>query len=280
MSLDPQAQVTCKNCGNFFVGKYCNQCGEKVFEEHDRSFKHLFEEVFHFLTHFEGTFFNTLKVLPGKPGRISTDFTAGIRRKYFKPLSFFLMLVILYLMFPVYEGLNMRLQYHEMNVLYGKYATEKVEEVMDKKHYSKEELSEKFHVKGEKASKFLLFIIIPSMAVVSYMMGFRKRKYYYDHFIFSTEAVSFFILWGFLLLPLLSFLLHKVYPFEIGGGERFGVIVMFSGLAIYIAIASRRFFRFRVLYSIFFTFMFTVTLGVFVQLIYKAILFFVVIHLV
>lgn len=279
MSADLREPHTCNNCGNTFSGKYCNQCGEKVFEEHDRSFKHLFEEVFHFLTHFEGTFFNTVKVLPGKPGRISTDFTAGIRRKYFKPSSFFLMLVILYLMFPVYEGLNMRLKYHAMNPLYGKYATQKIAEVMQEKNLSEEKLAEKFQIKGEKASKFMLFLIIPAMAVVSYAMGFRKRKYFYDHFIFSTEAVSFFILWGFLLLPLITVILLSLDIYPIRSEQMLG-IVMFAGVGIYTGRAAGRFFNYRIIPAILFSFVFSIALAMFVQYIYKAMLFFVVIHLV
>ena len=279
MSVDPLTQHTCQNCANTFSGKYCNACGEKAFEHHDRSFKHLFEEVFHFLTHFEGTFFNTVKVLPGTPGKLSTDFTGGIRRKYFKPLSFFLMLVILYLMFPMYEGLNMQLKYHAMHPLYGKYAAAKITEVMADKGYTMEKLSDAFHLKGEKASKFLLFIIIPAMAVVSYAMAFRKRKYYYDHFIFSTEAVSFFILWGFLLLPVLSILLAKIHLNPIRSETGVGVL-MFSGLGIYTGIAAGRFFNLRFIYSLLFSIIFSLVLALFVQYIYKAILFFVVIHLV
>lgn len=35
----PQTKDTstvCKNCSNHFSGKYCNQCGEKVYKETDR----------------------------------------------------------------------------------------------------------------------------------------------------------------------------------------------------------------------------------------------------
>ena len=75
--------VKCKNCQHEFTGKFCNQCGEKVYSEHDKSLKHVFEEGFHFLTHFEGTFFNTLRTIVLRPGKLSLDFCYGIRKRYF-----------------------------------------------------------------------------------------------------------------------------------------------------------------------------------------------------
>ena len=59
-----------------------------------------------------GTFFNTLKKIFTKPGQLSVDYCNGKRKTYFKPLSLFLLLVVVYLLFPVFEGLNMKLYYH------------------------------------------------------------------------------------------------------------------------------------------------------------------------
>jgi hypothetical protein len=33
-------QNTCKSCGHAFEGTYCNQCGEKVYREEDKSILH------------------------------------------------------------------------------------------------------------------------------------------------------------------------------------------------------------------------------------------------
>ncbi len=263
---------TCKNCGTQFTGRFCNQCGEKVYSEYARSFKHLAEEVFHFITHFEGTFFNTLKAMFTKPGKVSADFCGGVRKKYFKPLSFFLMLVIVYLLFPVFEGLNMKLKYYQSNPVFGKYATVVTAKVQEEKKYTDEQMEEVFHRKGEKSSKFLLFLIVPCVALVSYLLGFKKRKYYYDHFIFSTEIVSFFILFGFLLLPftlrLLMLMKVKVYVSEaiIAG-------IIFTALGFYTGFAARRFFNFRKIYSVFYALIFALALAYTLEIVYKFVLF-------
>src|ERR671913_130444 len=48
--------LSCKHCGNYFSGKYCNKCGEKVYTDHEKSIPHFFEEAFHFLTHLKAHF--------------------------------------------------------------------------------------------------------------------------------------------------------------------------------------------------------------------------------
>src|SRR4051812_13168732 len=88
MQSSAETVITCKNCSNQFTGNYCNNCGEKVYTAHDKSILHFLEEGMHFITHFDGSFFSTLKAIFTTPGKLSTDYTNGIRKRYFKPLSF------------------------------------------------------------------------------------------------------------------------------------------------------------------------------------------------
>lgn len=245
-----QPTTTCKNCGNSFSGKFCNNCGEKVYNEHDKKVLHFFEEGFHFLTHFEGKFFTTLKTFFTKPGKVSVDFADGVRKKYFKPLSFFIMLVILYLIFPFFEGLNMRMDFYPKQNFYGAYAETKIQKKLTETGLTKEALAEKFQTKSEKASKFLLITIVPFSALVFYLLAFFKRKYFFDHMVFSAEINSFYILWGFLILPLilsLVILLAKAFSKQVGMYISDGVISWFIyvPLVIYSARAARRFYGFN-----------------------------------
>lgn len=272
--------VTCKNCGNHFSGKFCNACGEKVYTDKDKKVSHLFEEAFHFITHFEGKFFTTLKAIFTSPGKLSADYCDGLRKKYFKPLSFFLMLVILYLIFPVFEGLNMKLKYHEIHRVYGKYAAAKVNAVMEQRKITHEALELSFHQAGEKTSKFLLFTIIPFVALASWAMGFKKRKLYFDHFVFTIEMCSFFLLWGFLLLPLLMAVFNILTGSHIFNTEGKTSIMIMTVYILYVAVAARRFFHFPWWFRIIYTLLFTLSLVLFLEYVYKFILFNIAIHLV
>ncbi len=269
--------AVCKNCGNILTGKYCNACGEKIYTEKDKNVLHLLGEAFHFTTHFEGTFFNTLKAITTRPGKLSEDYCNGIRKKYFKPISFFFLLVILYLLFPVFEGLNQSLFYYTHNNLYGEYAMQKAIDVMRAKNLSDPEMTLAFHQKGERVSKFLLFITIPSIAFFSWLLRSKNRKLFFDHFIFAIEEISFLILWGFLLMPLLIFLIRTI-GLDLFLSDAMIQISILSIFMIHLFFAAKRFFGFKWYTNLFFTVIYTLMLGLVIQYLYKFILFNIVIN--
>lgn len=274
--------VTCKSCGTQFEGRYCNNCGEKKYESHDRSLIHFFEEGLHFITHFEGTLFTTLKTMFTRPGKLSYDYCDGVRKKYFKPLSFFLLLIVLYLLFPVFEGLNMKMQYHINQSLYGDFALHKIQEKLAYTGYTETVLAEKFHVKGEKVSKFMLIVIIPLTALFFYACSFFKRKYFFDQMVFAAEINSFFLLWGFLLLPLLTTIINSVAHLLTGRYIPFydGVlgIMIYTVMCIYVAKAAKTFYGFKWWQAIVFTVLFYFAHTFIVYNLYKFLLFVTVIN--
>jgi hypothetical protein len=272
--------ITCKNCGNHFSGKFCNACGEKVYTNKDRSVTHLLYEGFHFVTHFEGSFFNTIITLFTKPGKFSLDYCEGVRKKYFKPLAFFLLLVVIYLLFPLFDGLNTPAYYHVRHPLYGNYAMNKSLNILQQKHLTDAEFGEAFSHASAKISKFLLFIIIPVMAFFSWLLSFKKRKYFYDSFVFSIEANSFFLLWGFLIFPILFRLFSKIFPVSDQTGDLAILIPDLTVFIFYLVFAAKRFFRFTWWYSVLYSVLFTFLLAIFIQYIYKFILFYITIHLI
>jgi hypothetical protein len=279
--MQPTSQI-CKNCGTAFTGKYCSQCGEKVYSEKDKSVFHFFEEGLHFITHFEGTFFNTLKKIFTRPGQLSVDYCNGKRKTYFKPLSFFLLLVVLYLLFPVFEGLNMKLYYHTHHDFYGHYAMSEARKVMIQTHLTDEQLTTIFHLKSEKTSKFLLLILLPLTALFFWLLTFKKRKYFFDQMVFSAEVNCIYLLWGFLLFPLLLFLSERIY--HMVTNSYFNVddtwlgLITYALLCAYTGAGARRFYKITKWQSIGFAILFFIAHTIIVQYIYKLILFYIVIH--
>lgn len=208
------AQVqTCLNCGNSFEGNYCNQCGEKLYHEHDRSIGHFFEEGFHFLTHFEGSFLTTISTIVRSPGKYSKDYCAGLRKKYFKPASLFMLLVVLYLLFPKFSGLNMHLyNYLEPTYDFAWAAKPLTVNKMKDKKMTFADVNEAYRNKSSSVSKVALFFMIPMLAVFTYIILFWKRKFFFDHLVICTEIVSFYIAVTFLILPFISWIAEKINP--------------------------------------------------------------------
>ncbi|MEO8771540.1 MAG: hypothetical protein ABI402_15705 [Ferruginibacter sp.] len=166
----------------------------------------------------------------------------------------------------------MKLHFHELNGFYGQYAKREVAKILAERNITELQLEESFHHAGEKTSKFLLFIIIPAVAFASWLLGYKKRKFYFDHFIFSTEMSSLFLMWGFLIFPMLLRLTQMVFPHFQMSEDQIGLII-YIPLSIYIAVAARRFFSFKRWYSILYAVLFFISLILFLEIIYKFILF-------
>ncbi|MEO6499147.1 MAG: hypothetical protein ABIN95_09050, partial [Mucilaginibacter sp.] len=206
---------------------------------------------------------------------------SGIRKKYFKPISFFLLLVVLYLLFPVFQGLNQQLYYHMHNGLYGNFATQKVAGVMHKTGLTLPQVEEHFHTKGEKVSKFLLLIIIPAGALFLWLFTFKKRPLFFDQVIFSTEINIFYLLWGYLLLPLVTVAGDIAIKYftgkEIYFSDRLIGIVVYVVTGIYVARAAKRFYALKTYQSVILSVLFITIQFLVLQFIYKFLLFMLVI---
>lgn len=279
----PSSVIACKACGHKFVGKYCNHCGEKVYTDHDKSFFHFIEEGFHFITHFEGTFFTTLKYIFTRPGRLSETYCNGIRKSLFKPLSLFFLLVIIYLLFPVFEGLNMRLYYHTHHNLYSGYAMQKATAVAHQHGWTDAQLTEAFHKQSTKVSKFLLLVLLPLTALFFWAFTCKRRPYFFDQMVIATEINSVYLIWGFLLMPLLltgfvlvAEALTGTSPHIADGG--IGIFI-YTVLVAYVAVAVRRFYNLRWPAAVGLALLFYLAHYIIVQIIYKFLLFVIAIHL-
>ena len=195
---------SCKNCHHEFSGSYCNNCGQKFFDENHKKVSHLFEEVIHFFTHFEGSFFTTLKTFLTAPGKTSVDVCNGIRKKYFKPVPFFLLFVVLYLLFPKFQGLNMKFStYVRKDYNTSWYARPVAKKKIDALQIDANELAHRYDKKSSYFAKPLLFLLIPFTALILSLLFNSNRKYFFDHFVLATELNTYFIGINFLLLPFL-----------------------------------------------------------------------------
>ncbi|MEO8406484.1 MAG: DUF3667 domain-containing protein [Chitinophagaceae bacterium] len=238
---------TCKTCGNTFTGNYCNKCGEKVYTEHDKSVFHIADEVFHFVTHFEGNFLTTTKTIFTRPGKLAYDYCNGSRKKYFKPISFLLLCIVLYLLFPKFDGLNMKFyNFASTQNNYSWLAKPVVKKKMQSSAISLEQLNEKYNHESTKISKIFLLTLIPLTALLLYLLFYTKHRYYFDHFIMATEFISVLVIIVFLLLPLLVVICGLIYPPSasfFGEGNTPIFIIVHLILLSFLARAFKRFYQ-------------------------------------
>jgi Protein of unknown function (DUF3667) len=81
-------ETNCLNCGATVQGRYCHVCGQENVEPKE-TFWHMFTHFFYDITHFDGSFFVTLKDLLFKPGFLSREYMLGRRKKYLHPVRMY-----------------------------------------------------------------------------------------------------------------------------------------------------------------------------------------------
>ena len=87
----------CLNCGTEITDKYCPHCGQKKDVE-KLTWHSLLHEIFHFFSHIERGFLNTSYQLLIRPGRVIREYLEGKRKKYHKPIGFYLIWVAIFIL--------------------------------------------------------------------------------------------------------------------------------------------------------------------------------------
>jgi hypothetical protein len=82
--------MECKNCGNTFEGKFCNNCGQKA-DTHRLTIKHYLHETLHTFTHLDTGIIYLIKELARRPGEVVREYVEGARKKYFNPMQFLIL---------------------------------------------------------------------------------------------------------------------------------------------------------------------------------------------
>ena len=89
MSHTPlRKETNCLNCGATVQGRYCQACGQENTEPKE-TFWHMVTHFFYYITHFDGSFFVTLKDLLFRPGFLSREYMLGRRKKYLHPVRMY-----------------------------------------------------------------------------------------------------------------------------------------------------------------------------------------------
>ena len=91
-----EADRRCRNCGEFTTTAYCGNCGQRSSVD-----KVTFRETFHDLADnlfsISAPLPRTLKFLIVDPGLLFREYLQGKRKKYYKPISFFILATAFYL---------------------------------------------------------------------------------------------------------------------------------------------------------------------------------------
>jgi hypothetical protein len=87
----------CYNCDSPAEGNYCSKCGQRT-NVHKVTFRETFQDFWDFIFSVNAPFFKTVKGLFINPGKVLREYLAGRRKSYYKPVAFFLVMTVVYLL--------------------------------------------------------------------------------------------------------------------------------------------------------------------------------------
>lgn len=86
----------CKNCENEIKDNYCSVCGQKSTID-KVTFRETFQDFADAFFSVNAPLLTTLKMLVINPGKLFTEYLNGKRKKYYRPVTFFILMTVIYL---------------------------------------------------------------------------------------------------------------------------------------------------------------------------------------
>lgn len=77
------------NCGTTVAGRFCQNCGQENTEPQEGFFT-IVSHFFNDITHFDGKFFQTVRLMISKPGFLPAEYVRGRRASYLNPIRMYI----------------------------------------------------------------------------------------------------------------------------------------------------------------------------------------------
>lgn len=94
--MEGQGVKSCLNCGAELIGEFCHTCGQSA-KVKRLAFLETLQDFFSSSFALEGPLIQTMKMLLVNPGLLFREYVAGKRKKYYRPVAFFILLTAVYL---------------------------------------------------------------------------------------------------------------------------------------------------------------------------------------
>lgn len=259
--METQKHITCKSCGNNFTGTYCNVCGEKVIKPSDRTLLHFFSQLFEAFTFIDNKFFRTLRLLFTKPGFLSKEYIEGRTVRYLKPLSVFLIANLFYFLFPSIDVFNSHLISQIVGQPYSESIYSTYQHIAEEKGYEASPLyvdeygflntiidkdfAAIYNQKASSISKTTIFVLVFAFSLITLLLNFYKKKYYYEHLTVALHFISFILfatlLFGYIIAMIIT--IARLAGFNVGDrffNSEWVMVPVILLIVYYIAITMKR----------------------------------------
>jgi hypothetical protein len=202
-------QEVCPNCGSVLTGKYCANCGQKKITEKDMTVLHFIADAAHWITHFDGKFFKSVKYLVARPGFLLKEFFDKKRAAYLSPVALFLLISLFLYLF----GVKLHIL-HNFNILNeleeGTWVTKQVYAYCEQYNLSLQQFAREFNIAKMPFQKLIYFTFVPILGILSQALFFWKKRYFAEHLVFGIYYTC-----GYIVLLLTYVLLVSLWQLTV-----------------------------------------------------------------
>jgi len=185
---------TCPSCGFAIELDYCSKCGEQKLNGSLRSLKNIVFDFAEDLTSLNGKFWKSVLLLSFKPGHYDYNYHIGKRVNYTKPVTLFLLINILFILFSPFTDFFVNL-YDQLNLQpYSAWIAEGFNNRLLQLDMSYEEFSLRYDQLVIVLSRTLIILQVPIFMLFVSVFFYKKDYYLSDHFIFALNAHSWLLL--------------------------------------------------------------------------------------
>lgn len=184
----------CLNCGATIKGDFCHNCSQRIRDNSDRSLSRLLGEFLSNTFFIDNRFFLSVWYLLRFPGRMTLEFIGGKRKKFISPVTLFLFVNLIYFFASPLSDYSISLadQIHPVQA-FSKWTKEWVALKLQSEELEFQDYAITYQNMSDNISKAIMIINVPMIAVLVFLMAFRRRRYYYDSLIFAFHFFSLFL---------------------------------------------------------------------------------------
>lgn len=285
MSHHQEGSVICPNCGYAAEKNYCAQCGQETHLHKETFIGMIFHFVAHYF-HYDSKFWQTLRTLVTRPGRLTIDYIEKKRARHIPPISLYIFAsAVFFLLFFSLRADHDKLLKSAKKTMSSPAVVTRLKDTTEGPQLAKVASTVNTDtVKNNKepdkpvfdgpdgavsfveglmhALPKMFFFLIPLMAfVLTILFARRKNAYFVNHSVFSLHIHSFIFLIGILI----------ILP---SGNIRFlspviDIIqnILFASSIVYLVIAMRNVYKISTLRSVFYSIIITIIYFIFFLLI-------------
>lgn len=201
-------EKACRNCGAALAGEWCSACGERRWRASDSSLGALAREAFGALTDWDGRILGTLRALIAAPGRLSSDWIEGRRRRWLGPMALFLLANVAYFLAAPMTDFDLSLRDQVELQPHRALATSMVDARLAARGIGFDEYAAQYAAASGNVAKSLIIWHVPWLALGLALLAGWRRWQAADHLVVAlhlfTVLIALVMLQGWVVLPLVG----------------------------------------------------------------------------